>query len=168
MTQIRRHVHFKEYSKDNFDEVVLKINRCATVVKGGRRFSFSALVAIGNRNGVIGVGFGKANEVPPAVEKAVKNARKNLYLIPVVDGTIPHEIGGHFGASKVRLLPASPGTGVIAGASVRALAELAGVKDVLSKSYGSTNPINLTKATLDALLQLRTRDEVQRLRGVQL
>jgi small subunit ribosomal protein S5 len=168
MTQIRRQVNFEDYDSKTFREIVIKINRCATVVKGGRRFSFSALVAIGNEQGVVGLGFGKANEVPPAVEKAVKNARKSLYALPVLNGTIPHEILGHFGASSIRLLPASSGTGIIAGGSVRAIVELAGIRDILSKCFGSTNPTNLTKATLDGLLRLRTREEVEYLRGIKL
>jgi small subunit ribosomal protein S5 len=142
------------------------IRRCAAVVKGGRRFSFSAMVVVGDRNGSVGVGFGKANEVPPAVEKAKKDATKHLKKVPLRGRTIPHPVTGRFGASMVRLLPASPGTGVIAGSSARAVLELAGVQDVLTKSYGSTNVINLVKATLDGLLQLRNRESIERLRGV--
>jgi small subunit ribosomal protein S5 len=151
-----------------FDDAVVKINRCATVVKGGRRFSFSALVVVGNRDGVVGIGFGKANDVPSAVDKGKKDGLKNLRRIPIVGDTIPHEAIGRFGAAKVVLLPASPGTGVIAGATVRAVLELAGIHNILTKSFGSNNPVNLVKATMEALMLLRTREEVQRLRGVQL
>ncbi len=152
----------------DLDTTVLRINRCATVVKGGRRFSFSALVVVGDRRGVVGYGFGKANEVPPAVEKAEIDARKHLYRIAMKGDTIPREIWGRFGASKVLLMPASPGTGVIAGAAVRGVVELAGIKNILTKSYGSTNPINLVKATVQGLLELRTLEEVEALRGVSL
>lgn len=145
---------------------MIKINRCATVVKGGRRFSFSALVVVGDRHGQIGVGFGKANEVPPSVEKAVKDAQKNFFKVPVVNRTIPHQAIGNYRSSRVILLPAAEGTGVIAGATVRAVVECAGVKNILTKSFGSTNPINLAKAAADALKKLRTREEFSRLRGI--
>ena len=144
------------------------INRCAKVLKGGRRFSFSAVVVVGDRAGRVGYGFGKANEVPSSVDKARKNASRSLARIPVINGSIPHTVWGRFGASKVLLKPASPGTGVIAGTTVRALIELAGIKNVLTKSFGSNNPINLVKATFDALTSLRSRDEVEKLRGVKL
>ena len=144
------------------------INRCATVVKGGRRFSFSAVVVVGDRNGRVGYGFGKANEVPGAVEKARKNAVKRLVRIPLVGKTLPHSVMGRFGASRVLLKPAGPGTGVIAGATVRALMELAGVRDVLTKSYGSNNPVNLVKAAYAGLVSLRSREAVEKLRGVKL
>jgi len=147
---------------------VVKINRCATVVKGGRRFSFSALVVVGNRNGIVGYGFGKANEVPPAVEKAEKDARKHLYRVAIHEDTIPHEGWGEFGSARVFLLPASPGTGVIAGAAVRAVVDLAGIKNILTKTYDSCNPVNLVKATLSGLVHLRNFDEVEVLRGVPL
>jgi small subunit ribosomal protein S5 len=142
------------------------IRRCAAVVKGGRRFSFSALVVVGDRKGQVGIGFGKANEVPPAVEKAKKAALRSLKKVPLQGGTIPHPIIGRFGASVVKLLPASPGTGVIAGSSARAVLELAGVRDVLTKAYGSTNVINTVKATLEALTGLRSKETVEALRGV--
>ncbi|MEK7484251.1 MAG: 30S ribosomal protein S5 [Planctomycetota bacterium] len=166
MAKISRRVSYREFAKDKFEEVVVKVNRCATVVKGGRRFSFSAIVVIGNKNGVAGIGFGKANEVPPAVEKAVKNAQKNLFHFPILNDSVPHEILGHFGASRVKLIPAFPGTGIIAGGTVRALMEMAGYKDILTKAYGSTNPSNLIKAALDGLMNLRTKEEVSQLRGV--
>ncbi|MFQ5749265.1 MAG: 30S ribosomal protein S5 [Planctomycetota bacterium] len=144
----------------------IKVNRSAKVVKGGRRFSFSALTVLGNQDGVVGYGFGKAREIPMAMQKAFKDGRKHLLRIPRVGTTIPHDVEGYFCAAKVRLLPASPGTGIIAGGTVRAVLELAGVKDILTKAYGSTNPINLVKATIDALARLRTREEVQEFRGV--
>ena len=146
-------------------ETVVKINRCAAVVKGGRRFSFSALVTVGDQAGVVGFGFGKAKEVPNAVEKAVKDGKKRLVRVPMIGTTIPHEVSGRYSASKVVLVPAAPGTGVIAGSAVRAVLEAAGVRDILTKAYGSTNPVNLVKATFDGLAQLRTRKTVQRLRG---
>ncbi len=157
-----------ESSRGELVDKVIKIKRCATVVKGGRRFSFAAMVVVGNGRGKVGWGYGKANEVPPSVEKAVKDGSRSLIEIPVQGGTIPHPVKGHFGAGSVVLIPASPGTGVIAGAAVRAVCEAAGIHDVLTKCYGSTNPVNLVKATIDALKQLRTRNEVERLRGVSL
>ncbi len=144
------------------------INRCSKVIKGGRRFSFSAVVVVGDRINRVGYGFGKANEVPSAVDKAKKNAMTKLTTIRTVGGTIPHDVWGRFGASKVLLRPASAGTGVIAGTTVRAMVELAGIKNVLTKSFGSNNPINLVKATFDALTSLRLREEVEKLRGVKL
>ena len=149
-------------------ENVVKINRCAAVVKGGRRFSFSALVTLGDQAGVVGFGFGKAKAVPSAVEKSVKDARKRLVRIPMINTTIPHEVTGKYCTSKVVLIPAAPGTGVIAGRAVRAVLEAAGVRDILTKSFGSTNPVNLVKATFDGLAQLRTRKQAQKLRGVQI
>ena len=150
-----------------FIENVVDIYRCAKVVKGGRRFSFSALVTVGDGSGQIGIGYGKANEVPPAVEKARKIARNAMKSV-VLDGTtIPHQVLGRYGASKVVLVPAGRGTGVIAGASVRAVLECAGVSDVLTKAYGSTSPKNLVKATLDGLNQLRSLSMIQKLRGVE-
>jgi small subunit ribosomal protein S5 len=149
-----------------FEEQVVKIYRCACVVKGGRRFSFGALAVVGDRNGHVGLGYGKANEVPPAVEKAMKIARRSVVEVSLAGNTIPHRVVGRYGASKVVLVPASPGTGVIAGASPRAVLEMAGVRDVLTKSYGSTSPKNLVKATMAALRQLRGREAVETLRGV--
>jgi len=150
------------------DERVVHIRRCAAVVKGGRRFSFNALVVVGNHKGRIGWGYGKATEVPPAVEKAMKDGSRNLVEVALEGKTIPHRVVGRFGAAKVILLPASPGTGVIAGASVRAVVESAGIQDVLTKSFGSSNPVNLVKATINGLRGLRSRSEVERLRGVSL
>jgi small subunit ribosomal protein S5 len=152
----------------SYDDQLIRIYRCAVVVKGGRRFSFGALVVMGNRNGEVGWGYGKAKEVPGAVEKATKAASRACKRVPLDGSTIPHEVMGRFGASIVKLVPASAGTGVIAGTSVRAVLELAGVRDVLTKSYGSTSPKNLVKATFDALSRLRSRETVERLRGVSL
>jgi small subunit ribosomal protein S5 len=150
-------------------ETLVKVNRSAAVVKGGRRFSFSALSVVGNRGGVVGYGFGKARQVPAAIEKAAKDGRKHVQRVPVAEGgTIPHEVTGRFCGSTIRMLPASPGTGIIACSAVRAVCEMAGVTNILTKSYGSTNPVNLVKATLDALSQLRTREQVGELRGVKL
>lgn len=150
------------------DEIVVKICRCATVVKGGRRFSFGALVVVGDRKGQVGIGYGKSAEVPSAVEKGKKIAMRNMVSVKLVGGTIPHRVIGQFGASHVVMVPASPGTGVIAGASVRAVLELAGVHDLLTKSYGSNSPKNVVRATLRGLTSLRTNEEVERLRGVKL
>ncbi len=153
----------------NLGEVLLKINRCAVVVKGGRRFSFSALSVVGNRGGLVGCGFGKARQVPGAIEKAAKDGRKHLMRVPVTAaGSIPHEATGLFCGSQVRLIPAAEGTGIIAGASVRAVCEMAGIRNILTKCYGSTNPINAVKATLLALASLRTPAEVAALRGVEI
>lgn len=149
-------------------ESVIQIRRCACVVKGGRRFSFAALVVTGDRNGKVGYGYGKAVEVPLAVEKATKAANRSMRNFSIVEGTIPHQVMGEFRASRILLLPAKPGTGVIAGECVRLVLESVGVTDILTKSFGSTNPLNLVKATFDALAQLQTRDQVARLRGVSL
>ena len=154
---------------ENISEVLVKINRSAAVVKGGRRFSFSALSIAGNRGGIVGHGFGKARQVPAAIEKAAKDARKHLIRVPLnQDGTIPHEVTGRYCGAVIRMLPASAGTGIIAGASVRSVCEMAGVKNILTKSYGSTNPANLVKATFHALDQLRTPEQIAELRGVSL
>ena len=149
-------------------ERTIKIRRCAAVVKGGRRFSFAAMVVVGNGRGKVGWGYGKANEVPPSVEKATKQAAREQIEIPIVSDTIPHQVTGKCGAAEVVLVPAGAGTGVIAGAAVRAVCEAAGIKNILSKAYGTNNQITVVKATFDALQKLRTQQETERLRGVSL
>ena len=150
------------------EDTVVKIYRTAKVVKGGRRFGFAALVVVGDRKGTVGIGYGKANEVPPSVEKGIKKAKKNMHTVCLLGRTIPHHVIGRHGASKVVLVPAAPGTGVIAGNSARAVLELSGVADVLTKAYGSTSPKNVVKATMKALQNLRSREQVEQLRGVKL
>lgn len=149
-------------------ERTVKVKRCAAVVKGGRRFSFAALVVVGDGAGRVGWGYGKANEVPPSVDKATKQATRSQVRVPIVADTIPHRIKGTYGAAQVVLIPAGPGTGVIAGSAVRAVCEAAGIKNILTKSFGSNNPVTLVKATIAALEQLRVREDVERLRGVTL
>ena len=149
----------------DFDKKLVEVRRVAKVVKGGRTLRFSALVVVGNKNGLVGVGIGKANEVPEAVEKATAAAKKNLISVPIVGTTIPHNVIGRFGASNVYMFPAPQGTGVIAGGSARAVVELAGIKDIVTKAHGSNNKINGVKATLEGLKLLRTREEVAALRG---
>jgi small subunit ribosomal protein S5 len=158
-------------SSDGHDknvERVVKIKRCAAVVKGGRRFSFAAMVVVGDGRGKVGWGYGKANEVPPSVDKATKQASRSMVTVPVTEGTIPHQVKGRFGAAKVILVPAGPGTGIIAGSAVRAVCEAVGLENILTKSFGTNNPVTLVKATIDALTRLRTQDQVERLRGVTL
>jgi small subunit ribosomal protein S5 len=150
------------------EDAVVKIYRNAKVVKGGRRFSFAALVVVGDRNGTVGYGYAKANEVPPSVEKAIKDAKKNLKKITIVNDTLPHTVHGKCRATDVVMLPASPGTGVIAGASVRAVLELAGIRNVLTKVRGSRSPKNVVKAVMDGLLKLRNKETIEALRGVQI
>ncbi len=161
----------REERQDGLEDRVVKIRRCAAVVKGGRRFSFNALVVVGNNRGQVAVGYGKANEVPPAVDKATKDATERMKRqkrISLKNDTIPHRVIGRFGGSRVVLVPAGPGTGVKAGPGVRDVLTLCGVRNILTKVHGSTNPLNLVKATINGLLLLRTRDEVARLRGVSL
>ena len=166
-----------ENTQGELTDKVVKIKRCAAVVKGGRRFSFAALVVVGDRKGRIAWGYGKANEVPPAVDKAVKDGSRKMKAVqlkahksdqPDLGSTIPHEVVGCFGAARVVLVPAGPGTGVIAGSAVRAVCEACGIADILTKNYGTANPTNVVKATIDALMKLRTQAEVERLRGVSL
>jgi small subunit ribosomal protein S5 len=157
-----------ESTRGELIDKVVKIRRCAAVVKGGRRFSFTALVVVGDGQGKVGWGYGKANEVPPAVEKAVKDGSRNMQEVPMEGSTIPHVVQGRFGAARVVLVPASEGTGVIAGAAVRAVCDACGIRDILTKSFGTNNPINLVKATIQALHNLRSQSEVERLRGVSL
>src|SRR5579859_7869694 len=161
----------RESRQDGLEERVVKIRRCAAVVKGGRRFSFNALVVVGDKNGRVAYGYGKANEVPPAVEKAAKDAQETLKRqrkVQMRGITIPHRVVGRYGGSRVILVPAGPGTGVKAGPGVRDVIEACGIHNILTKTHGSTNPINLVKATIAGLLLLRTREDVARLRGVTL
>lgn len=161
-------VKLSEQEEKPIEDTVVKVFRCSKVVKGGRRFSFAALVVVGDRAGTVGIGYGKANEVPLAVEKGVKDAKKSLHKIALVGRTIPHRVDGKFRATKVVLVPASPGTGVIAGSSARAVLEYSGVQDVLTKVYGSMSAKNVVKATLDGLMRLRTKEMVEALRGVEI
>jgi small subunit ribosomal protein S5 len=161
----------REVRPDGIEERVVKIRRCAAVVKGGRRFSFNALVVVGDRHGRVSWGYGKANEVPPAVEKATKDATERLKRqkkITMRGATIPHRVVGRYGSSRVIMVPAGPGTGVKAGPGVRDVLEACGIHNILTKVHGSTNPLNLVKATIEGLLQVRTREEVAMLRGVTL
>ena len=161
----------RETRPDGLEDRVVKIRRCAAVVKGGRRFSFNALVVVGDKKGRVAAGYGKANEVPLAVEKATKDAQETMKRqkrVSLRGDTIPHRVIGRFGGSRVILVPAGPGTGVKAGPGVRDVLEVCGIHNILTKVHGSSNPLNLVKATLEGLLQLRTRDEVAALRGVSL
>jgi small subunit ribosomal protein S5 len=164
----RRDRRDREPDEGGIESAVVRIYRCSKVVKGGRTFSFGALVVAGDRRGSVGIGYGKANEVPPAVEKATKDARKSMIKVNLKGTTIPHTVKGTNGASSVVLAPARPGTGVTAGKSVRPCVELAGITDILTKAYGSTSPKNLVKATMAALKQLHNRDQVEKIRGVKL
>jgi small subunit ribosomal protein S5 len=157
-----------ERVEGELSESIVKIKRCAAVVKGGRRFSFAAMVVVGDGKGKVGWGYGKANEVPPSVEKARKEGMRSLMTVTLDGSTIPHVVQGRYGAAHVILIPASPGAGVIAGSAVRAVCEAAGIHDILSKSFGSNNPVSLVKATLAALKQLRPKSDVERLRQVTL
>src|SRR5450432_1314187 len=161
-----RHTDRSSAARGDTTEKVVFINRCAKVVKGGRRFSFSALIVAGDKRGKVGCGFGKANEVSEAIRKASESAKKSMVKIAVRDNTIPHEVIGEHGGGRVLLRPASPGTGVIAGGGVRAVVEAAGIRDVLAKSLGSSNHANVVKATLGALQQLRLREEIYKTRGI--
>ena len=154
-------------SQEELEERIVLVNRCSKVVKGGRRFSFSAVVVVGNRAGMVGFGFGKANEVPDAIRKGSEMARKHMFPVTIKDRTIPHEVIGTHDGGRVLLRPASPGTGVIAGGGMRAVLEVAGVRDVLGKSLGSSNRLNVVKATFHALEQLRSREEICATRGLE-
>jgi small subunit ribosomal protein S5 len=155
-----------EHSPQESPEKVVQIRRCACVVKGGRRFSFTALVVVGDGQGRVGYGYGKGGEVPQAVEKAVKAANRTMIRVPISGTSVPHQVIGGFGTSKVMFMPANPGTGIIAGDCLRAISEAVGLRDVLTKCRGSSNPLNVVKAAFTALKQLRTRDDIARLRGV--
>lgn len=158
----------QEHVQGELSESIVAIRRCATVVKGGRRFSFAAMVVVGDGKGRVGWGYGKANEVPPSVEKARKEGMRSMVSVPMDSSTIPHRVEGFYGSAHVVLVPAAPGTGVIAGTAVRAVCESAGIHDILTKSFRSNNPVSLVKATFAALAQLRPKQDVERLRGVTL
>lgn len=165
MRQERKQRRTKDNVDKTFEERIVSINHIAKVVKGGRRYRFSVVVVVGDKNGRVGLGTGKAIEIPDAIKKAVENAKKNLITVPIVNTTIPHQVTGVFGAGRVFLKPAPAGTGVIAGGPVRAVVELAGIENIFSKSIGSSTPINIVRATLQGLQSLRTVEEVSELRG---
>jgi small subunit ribosomal protein S5 len=155
-----------ESTRGDFVDRTVQIKRCAAVVKGGRRFSFAAMVVVGDGRGKVGWGYGKANEVPPSVEKAQKQANRSMISVTIAEGTIPHKVQAKYGSAVVMLMPAPPGTGVIAGAAVRAVCEAAGISNILTKSYGTSNQVTVVKAAIKALSNLRTREDIERLRGV--
>ncbi len=163
MTQLAQEIK-EEF--ENFEEKVIEIRRTTKVTKGGKNLSFRAVVVVGNRNGKVGLGVGKAREVPDAIRKAIVNAKKNLIEVPIINGTIPHEVIGRQDASKVLLKPAAPGTGIIAGGTVRAVVELAGIHNILTKALGSTNPLNLARATINGLKELLSPQKVAQLRDI--
>lgn len=158
----------QENETGKLEETVVKINRCTNVTKGGKSLSFSALVVIGDKKGIVGYGFGKARDVPNTVSKAVRDANKNLVSIPIMNGTIPHEVWGCYKSARVYLKPAAPGTGIKAGASARSVLESVGIKDILTKCYGTRNAINVVKATIEGLKLLKTKQEIELLRGVKI
>lgn len=158
----------QEIETGKLEETVVKINRCTNVTKGGKSMSFSALVVVGDKNGRVGYGFGKAREVPNTVGKAVKDAHKNLISVPVMNGTIPHEVWGRYKSARIFLKPAAPGTGIKAGASARSVLESVGIKDILTKCYGTRNAINVVKATIEGLRLLKTKQQIEILRGVKI
>ncbi len=158
----------QEIETGKLEETVVKINRCTNVTKGGKSMSFNALVVVGDKNGRVGYGFGKAREVPNTVGKAVKDAHKNLVSVPVMNGTIPHEVWGRYKSARIFLKPAAPGTGIKAGASARSVLESVGIKDILTKCYGTRNAINVVKATIEGLRLLKTKQQIEILRGVKI
>jgi len=158
----------QEIETGKLEETVVKINRCTNVTKGGKSMSFNALVVVGDKNGRVGYGFGKAREVPNTVVKAVKDAHKNLISVPVMNGTIPHEVWGRYKSARIFLKPAAPGTGIKAGASARSVLESVGIKDILTKCYGTRNAINVVKATIEGLRLLKTKQQIEILRGVKI
>ncbi len=158
----------QEIETGKLEETVVKINRCTNVTKGGKSMSFNALVVVGDKNGRVGYGFGKAREVPNTVGKAVKDAHKNLISVPVMNGTIPHEVWGRYKSARIFLKPAAPGTGIKAGASARSVLESVGIKDILTKCYGTRNAINVVKATIEGLRLLKTKQQIEILRGVKI